>query len=279
MEINFLQKLCLGFLGLLIVFWLWLYFTHTQSGFYNYLYSFLFGLIPLFGGALAMLRSRLWGGLKSSVGRGVFFIGLGIFLWGAGESVWSYYNFFLNISAPYPSLADFGFAPSIFFYGLGITFLTAVTGAKFVLRHPSAKAFAVLATVAIAALSYYVLVDVARGGVVVPSGETLLKAILDIAYPLGDFLGLTLGVVISGLSFRYLGGKYKTDIFALLLGLAVMFVADSIFSYTTTLNTYYNADFGDLVLTLGMFLLTYGVLGFAKVKTMRTRAKPAQTTI
>ena len=274
MAMNSLQKVCSLFLILLFGFWIVLYTTHTTSGFYNYLYSFLFGLIPLFGGALAMLRSRLWGGLKSSVGKAVFFIGLGIFLWGAGESIWSYYNFFLGVAAPYPSLADLGFAPSIFFYGLGMFFLSGATGAKFALRHPSAKVFAVLAPIIIAVLSYYILVVIARGGVVVPSGETLLKTVLDIAYPLGDFLGLTLAVVISGLSFRYLGGKYKPDIFALLAGLTTMFIADTIFSYTTTINTYYNADFGDLLLTFGMFFLTYGVLGFAKVKSAKEVAPP-----
>jgi hypothetical protein len=230
MQMNGFQKVFSVFLGILVIFWLVLFAKHITGGFYNYLYSFLFGLIPLFGGALAMLRSRLWGGLSSAVGKGVFFVGLGIFLWGAGESVWSYYNFFLNISAPYPSLADFGFAPSIFFYGLGAVFFSTATGAKYALRHPAAKAYAVLAPLIIAVLSYYVLVVVARGNVVVPAGETLLKTVLDIAYPLGDFLGLTLAVVISGLSFKYLGGKYRTDIYALLLGLAVMFIADSVFS-------------------------------------------------
>jgi hypothetical protein len=273
MEMNAPQKICTGFLILLVIFWFALFITHTDGGFYNYLYSFLFGLIPLFGGIVAIFRAHIWGGLKSSVGRAVLFIGIGIFLWGYGETIWSYYNFFLNVAAPYPSWADLGFAPSIFFYGLGISFLSAATGAKFAWRNPTARHFAILAPIFIAVLSYYVLVVVARGDVLVPPGETPLKAVLDIAYPLGDFIGLTLAVVLSSLSFKYLGGRYKTDIFALLLGLGVMFIADSVFSYTTTVNTYYNADFGDLLLTLGVFFLTFGVLGFSKVKSMSS-SKP-----
>jgi hypothetical protein len=46
-----------------------------------------------------------------------------------------------------------------------------------------------------------------------------------------------------------------------------MFIADTIFSYTTTVGTYYNADFGDLILALGTFLISFGILGFYKLKT------------
>jgi hypothetical protein len=261
------QKISVGFFGCIIIFWSVLFFSHTTTGFYNYLYSFLFGLIPLVGGAFAMQGSRLWGTFKSAIGKAVFFVGLGIFLWGCGETVWSYYNFFLGVPAPYPSLADIGFAPSIFFYGLGAMYLSKATGAKFALRDMKyAKMFIILGPLFSAIFSYYLLVIVARGGVLVPQGETLLKASLDILYPIGDFIGFTISIVVSGLSFKYLGGKYKIDIFSILLGLGVMFVADCVFAYTTTINTYYNADFGDLLLASGLFLLTFGVLGFYNLK-------------
>ena len=267
MKLNTHQKIFSIFLVLLVAFWIVLFVTGTKSGFYNYLYSFLFGLIPLFGGIIGISASRMWGGLKSTVGKAIFYIGLGILLWGAGEMIWSYYNFFAGVAAPYPSLADLGFAPSILFYGIGTVYLSVVMGAKFGLRSTRAKVFAVIAPIVIAAISYYVLVVVARHGVVIPVGETPLKAVLDLAYPLGDFVSLTLAVVISGLSFNYLGGAYKYDMICLLLGLVIMFVADSVFSYTTTVGTYYNGNWGDLLLTFGVFLLSFGVVGFKRLKT------------
>ena len=266
MRLNIFQKICLIFFIFLSIFWVLLFLNGSKTGFYNYLYSFLFGLIPLLGGLVAMVNSKLWGGLKSAIGKAVFFIGLGLFCWGFGETIWSYYNFFLGIPAPYPSIADIGFAPSIFFYGLGAAYLSKATGAKFGLRNIYAKIFVIVAPIAILAISYYVLVVFARGGVLVPNGETGLKTLLDIAYPLGDFVGLTLAIIISGLSFKYFGGQYIFDILAILAGLAVMFFADTVFSYTTTVNTYYNADLGDYMLTVGLFLLTFGVLGFYKLK-------------
>ncbi|MES2470678.1 MAG: hypothetical protein V4526_00360 [Patescibacteria group bacterium] len=273
MKTNIYQKVCLLFYIALVIFWIVLYTSGSTDGFSNYLYSFLFGLIPFFGGIAAMINSRRdWGGLSSAVGKATFFVGLGIFLWGCGEIIWSYYNFFLNVPAPYPSLADIGFAPSIFFYGLGAMYLSKATGAKFGLRSKMAKVFVIVAPILVLILSYYLLIVVARGGVLVPEGEPLLKALLDIIYPLGDLIALMIGVIVSGLSFKYVGGAFKFDVISLLCGLGVMYVADTVFSYTTTAGTYYNGNWGDLLLTTGLFLITYGILGFHKLKVPTSQA-------
>ena len=260
------QKICFAFYILLVIFWIILFFSGLKTSFYNYLYSFLFGLIPLIGGFVAMINSRVWGGFRSAVGKSVFYIGLGLLCWGFGETIWSYYNFFLGEPAPYPSLADIGFAPSIFFYGLGTIYLSRAIGAKYGLRNLYAKIFTAIAPIIILAVSYYLFVTVARGGILVPPDETLLKTILDIVYPFGDFLALAIAIIISGLSFRYLGGRYVFDVVSILSGLAVMTIADAVFSYTTTTGTFYNGQFGDLLLTTGLFLLTFGVLGFYELK-------------
>ncbi len=264
--LNTFQKAFSAYFVLLIAYWLVLFQSHQTSGVYNLFYSFLFSLIPLFGGLIGMFGSRIWNGLKSYVGKGVFYISFGLFAWGSGSMVWSYYNFFMDIPAPYPSLADLGFAPSVFFYGLGAIYLSKATGAKFGFRNKYAKVYVVVISLFILSMSYYALITVARNGVLVSSNENLLKIILDIAYPLGDVLSLTIAAIISGLSFNYMGGKYILDIISILLGLGVMFFADFIFSYTTTVGTFYNGNFGDLIFTVGLFLLSYGVLGFSKLK-------------
>jgi dCTP diphosphatase len=272
MNLNRAQKICAGFLGFLLIFWVVLFATGTHQGFYNYLYSFLFGLIPLFGGIYTIARSDVWGGVKSTVGRAVFFIGMGLFLWGVGSLIWAYYNFFLNTPAPYPSLSDIYFVPSIFLYGMGIIFLSQALGAKYALRSNLARILAIGIPIIAAFFSYYILITIANQGALFSENETLLKSILDIGYPLGDFLSLSLAILVSGLSFKYFGGNYKISILALLLGLAFMFISDFTFSYTTTLGTFYNGDFGDLFFTFGAFLLTFGVLGFTKVQVLRKSA-------
>lgn len=261
---NNYQKILAFFLLGLVTFWFYLFLTGSTTGNLNYLYSFLFGLIPFIGGAVGMFKARLWGGLSSALGRAIFFISLGLFLWGCGENIWSYYNFVLNVPAPYPSLADVGFAPSIFFWILGVFNLAKATGAAYALKkHQKPKILAVLLPLLLLIPSYIIQIGIARGGTLVPEGEPLLKAILDIAYPFGDFLALTIATLVYLLSYKYFGGIYRAAISFILAGLAVMYFADSVFSYTTTKGTYYNANWGDMLLTIGLSLLTYGVLAFA----------------
>jgi hypothetical protein len=263
-KINGLQLRFLLCYLMLCVFWAALFVSHTNSGDLNYYYSFLFGLIPFAGGLIGMFKAKIWGGMSSAMGRAVFFISLGLFLWGLGENIWSYYNFIKDVPAPYPSAADIGFAPSIFFWIIGAFYLSKATGALYNLKKNHwAKVLAIVIPLAILIPSYYIQIQVARGGVLVPEDETTLKTVLDIAYPFGDFLAVTFAALVFTLSYKYLGGLYRQAVIAILVGLAVMYVGDSVFSYSTTKGTYYNADWGDLLLSTGVFLITFGVLAFA----------------
>lgn len=269
---NSYQKTLAVYFVLLFGLWSFIQLTGSKTGDINFAYSFLFGLIPLVGGLIGLVKSRLWGGLKTVLGKAIFFFSLGLLLWGLGETVWSYYNFFENEPAPYPSLADLGFAPSIFFWILGALYLAKATGAYLAFKRSAlAKALAFVILIFASAAAYYMLIEVARGGVLVPEGESKLKTVLDIAYPLGDFLALCFAIIVAVLGRRYLGGFYKGAIGCILLGLAAMYFADFLFSYTTTQGTFYNANPGDLLLSTGTFLMSFGILGFATTPASRKK--------
>lgn len=274
---NIFQKVALSFYFMVVLLWVFLQ-TSGRTGEnvdnLNYWYSFLFGLIPLVGGLTGMLKSRIWGGLKSVLGKAIFFFSLGLFLWGFGEAIWSYYNFFMAEPAPYPSIADIGFAPSIFFWILGTWYLARASGAMHAFKNSrAAQMLSVVISVALAGLAYHMLVNVARAGVLVPEGETAIKTVLDIAYPLGDFLALIFASVVFTLSHKYLGGIYRPAIASMLIGLAIMYFGDFSFSYATTDGTFYNGNFGDLLLASGNFFMTFGILGFAALPTAKKLLK------
>lgn len=273
---NTYQKISLGFFSFLLIFWSVLFFGNIESDFLANLYVFLYGLIPLIGGLLAIKGYRTWGGLSTVLGQAVFFIGIGLFFWGIGESIWAYYNFFLHVDIPYPSYADIFFAPSVFFYTIGTIYLATTTGVRFGLRSMWGKAFSVFAPLVIFAITYYLLIVIGHEGRVFTDTSSIIKSILDVVYPLGDAIALSVSVVVAGLSFKYLGGAYKYDVLAILTGLAFMFVADSVLSYTTTAGTAYSGDIGDLLFTCAVFLLTFGLLGFNNIKRSETQAEPVK---
>lgn len=267
MYINKYQKVLLLYVVILLIFWIGLFNSGSQTGFWNYFYSFAFSLVPLVAGFIGCFLAREWGWFKSVVGKAIFFISLGSFSWGVGSMIWSYYNFFTNVAVPYPSFADIGFVLALPFWILGIVSLSKVTGARFSLKNKLGKAFLFTLPVIIIIASYYLLVIVARDGILSTNyGSFNLKLILDLVYPIGDVVILSLALVIFGLSINYLGGVYKYSILTVLLGFGAMYLADFIFSYTTTLNTFYNGNLGDLIFTLALSLISFGALGFAYSK-------------
>lgn len=264
MERSKLQIFLLGYLFFLFFYWIFLQISGLQTSVWNYLYSFAFSLIPLFGGLLAMINAKYWGLFKSSLGRAIFFLGGGLFSWGVGSMIWSYYNFVEHISAPYPSLADVGFILSLPAWAIGMINLSKATGTKFAFKKLRGKLILFLLPILIVFFSYYLLVGIARDGVIFQAEENFTKLFFDLAYPLGDVVILSLALVIFGLSFHYFGGRYKGSVITVIVGLGLMYFADFVFSYTTTTGKFYNGNLGDLLFTAALFLMTYGCLGFHK---------------
>lgn len=265
MKFSSIQKILLAYLLFLLTYWILLQFSQQQTSIWNYLFSICFSLVPFIGGIMGLFLSKSWGFLSSAIGRTVLYISSGLFFWGVGSMIFGYYNIFLHISAPYPSLADVSYILSWPLWGIGIINLSHATGVKFSLRKVKGKLFLFIIPIIMIALSYYLLVIIARAGSISDfSGG--IKVFFDLAYPIGDVVILSLAVLIYGLSFSYLGGRYKSSIVILILGFILNYVADFVFSYTTTVNTFFVGDFGDLIFALAMFSLTFGILGFSKPK-------------
>lgn len=234
-----------------------LYLTFQTEGLQNIL-SNLYGIIPLFGGLYGLWISRRWGGFKSAVGKAVIFLSLGLTTWGIGMAIWLYYNLILKVEIPYPSWADAAFIISWPLWGIGMVFLSKATGARFALRNLGGKLLLLFLPLLIILFSYYVLVVIARGGLLDLSGD-LSKIFFDLAYPVGDVVILTLATLIYGLSFNYFGGKYRFAIYLILAGFILNYAADFSFSYTTTKDIYYNGSLSDILFATAMFILVLGV--------------------
>ena len=71
--------------------------------------------------------------------------------------------------------------------------------------------------------SYYILITVGKAGVLITPHDYWLKTFLDLIYPFGDFISLTLSVIISGLYFNFLMKKYRFGIVIVLVGLIGIF--------------------------------------------------------
>ena len=271
MKLTNLQKILIVFTTLMVLFWFILLLSQQTDGFYNYLFSCLTNLIPMAGGIAAMVGVGSWTEEKGLIRKGMFFVGLGLVLYACGGFIWAYYNFFMNAAAPYPSVADLGFAPSEFFYCVGAVYLARAASADMGMQNKNSKWLVTLIALGMFVFTYYILVIVARHGVLVQSQDPAIKTFLDLAYPFGDFLAITISVSLSAIYLKYLGTRYRISMIAVIAGLTTLFAADSMFSYMTNQNTYYNGNSADLLFLLGLFLLSVGILGFSEPKTHQSK--------
>lgn len=262
MKLTLKTSFLTGFFIALVIWWFTIQFSGITDTPFNLAFAFAYGLIPIIGGVFGLMESQKWGLLASKMGKALFFISLGLVTWGMGEMIWSYYNFILQVEVPYPSLADASFIVSWPLWTIGVLFMSFATGAKFGLRNVGGKVLLGLIPLAAIFLSYYLLIAVARQGSFEIAGGPV-KIFFDLAYPIWDVVILTTALLVYGLSLDFLGGKFKWPVIVTLLGFGVNYFADFGFSYTTTVETFYNGSWVDLLFMSAMFILSFGVNSFA----------------
>lgn len=245
--------------GVMLALWFAIYITGTQGQQINYWWQLFMGLTALMYGCFGILTAQKWGWLKSGVGRGIFFLSLGLVMWSIGQLGWTYFLFAEpDVETPQSHLLDiidFSAIP-VWFYGL-LT-LSKATGAKYGLRKTSGKILTVLVVLIMTVLSFYFLVDVARGGTAYFE-QTFWKQFFDLGYSIGDAIILTAAIVIVGLSWKLLGGRFRLPIITIVVAFAFLYLADFWFSYRDGQGVYYNGDMVDLFYFLMITTLTLGI--------------------
>jgi hypothetical protein len=268
----------LGTFVCVILWWYSLQVTGKVNTLSNYNWNLAFNILPFAGGLFGIFRAYKWGFLKSIFSKALFFLSLGLFSWGIGNVVWAYYNLALQVAVPYPSLADIGFAFSYPLFGIGMFYLSIATGARYGLRTLLGKLQIVLLPVIAFVVAYYFFITIAREGVLT-TGEDFLKTFFDIAYPVGDVIVLSLAFLVYGLSLQFLGGRYRAPVLIILAGFVLEFIADFSFSYTTTVGYYYVGSYPDLLFTIALFVLGFGLNSFDHKPFFRVETSPAPSTV
>ncbi len=254
--IVFLMVLTLGM-------WVVVQMQHTVDANLNYYFSLMLGVVPFLASLKGFMAAKRWGGMSSVLGRSIGLLSLGLFLWSAGELIWSYYNLVLEVEAPYPSVADVGFASGVTLYAASTVLLTRLAGVNLVLKKKPLLWWGIIILCGLSvALTYYLAVVVAKQGEFFSDTTDKLKTFLDVFYPVADFVSFTLVAIIAAIAGKYLGGKLRLPLILTFLGMLVMYFGDIIFSYTTTVGTFYNANWGDLVLFAGANLLALSLLAY-----------------
>ena len=169
-----------------------------------------------------------------------------------GQACFVFYQFVQKIETPFPSLADVFFVVSYpLLIAALVMFLRAYSASGFPIGPASERLWlAAGVTILCLAIGYPILMPLVR-----EPGEPL-ETLLNVLYPVLDFLLLIPAVLLIRISLRFRGGAVWKVWATLLAGFVFLCAADTLFAYFSQLD---RADLVDLV--DATYLLAYGLLG------------------
>lgn len=237
----------------------WWFYIHTQ-GLTNtsqaYLFNWFYGLIAASGGVYGILLAvRRWGGWKSVVGRGIIFLSAGLLGQWFGLQVWTYYNFIAQVEVPYPSLADLGYFALIPAYGLAAAMFTQASGARFSLKTNGGKVWALFIPFIALVISYALFLrDIGF------DFSDPLRLFLDIGYPLGEIIPVSIAVFTLTLTRNLLGGAMKSRVIYLVGAFFFQFLTEYLFLYAAGAQIYTNGGWNDLMYATSYTIMSIGLV-------------------
>jgi len=245
----------------LILWWVLLTLIHSKQGYGNSLFGFGMGLYALvFGISVSISAYRYnnhlpFRGPSAISSAGIAFFGLGTILW-------YHFEVFNNISLPFPSVSDIFYVLQFPLSSFGLILLSSQlskNGAS--LNNPKEKdnyknlIFVTLTYISIIFLTTIFLTGYMFGGSLNP------KNILEVYFPVESF-SLTILSAFVLLKFSKVWQKTSFIWFCfVVLGFFSWFIADAFFTYAVQTDTFYTANYSDLLYTSGVFFMLLGHLG------------------
>jgi hypothetical protein len=250
------QKTLFFIFGILVIWWIFL--QASQFGAYsiqNQIFSSTYGVLALMGGVFGFWLSKKWGGIRSVMGKALFFFSLGLLGQFLGQLTYSAYVYYFKIEVPYPSLGDIPYFSTIVFYIFGLIHLARASGVLFNLRKIKYKVIAVIIPLGLLSVSYFLFLK----GYEFDWGSPV-KVFLDFGYPLGDAVYVGLALLVFFSSHGLLGGIMKSKIRLLIFALSLQFIGDFSFLYLSYYSTVTPAGINDFIVMVAYFFMNIALI-------------------
>ncbi|MBV8528190.1 MAG: diguanylate cyclase [Candidatus Dormibacteraeota bacterium] len=172
-------------------------------------------------------------------------LGASAAVWGLGSGAWAYYEVLRGEAVPYPSLADVGY--------LSAVPLAAVALVAF-FRRGEASVRHLLDGLLVAGGLLAVSWTTVMGALFASHSGGALENALGLAYPIGDVILLTVALSL----LRAARGEWRLALVLLCSGILLYSIADSLFTYLTTIGVYSTVNGMDV-----MWVVAYYLIGIA----------------
>ncbi|MFO0703921.1 MAG: hypothetical protein U0525_04325 [Patescibacteria group bacterium] len=226
-------------------------------------FTFSYWLVPLYGSVIGFSSARKMVKNFSIFFYPVLFLAIGLLMQVFGQLSYSYYQFIYLFYAdrtfvhgiPYPSTGDIGYFGSVVFYILSLSCLIYNLKNKW---SPKSNVYITLALLIFCIFLTTSYTTLLRG--VIFDFQNPIKLILDLGYPLGQSIYVSLAVFAFILSTGFLGGYLNKPVLVMLSGLIIQFVADTMFIYQANLGTWVYGNLNDYLYLVAYFITSIGIV-------------------
>jgi len=245
----------LGVLFLCITLWWLILHIGDAPESQRFLFGAIYGTVTsAYGAYLGFSAMHVWGGWRSVMGKALLFFSFGLLAQFFGQATFSFYNIVLGVYVPYPSIADIGYFGNIPLNIIGVLYLASASGVRVSLRSVWLQVVSVLVPICMVGLSYYFFLREYDF-----SQTTLLTALLDFGYPIGQSLFVTLAMLTFMLTRNILGGVMRGRILLILIALVLQYIADTNFLYQTITDTWKNGGYGVYLYFVAYLIMAYAL--------------------
>jgi hypothetical protein len=229
---------------------IFLYFLPSQQTVYNYLFNFTYSLLYFAGATVAQMCARNFKN-NSPLHIAMHLYTLGLILYGTGQVIWGYLNI-TQTPIPYPGPSDFFFLTSQPFLLLGMLFILIATGVKLKLSH-------LLEVLSLSSILFAILYIFLTSSTP-PQPISLPTQLLNIIYPLIDSFSSAIAIV----AIRTQKAKMHPFLLLFTTSAILMTLADTLFSYRSSLDIYWNGDISDTFFMLSAIFIIVGLVNLLK---------------
>ncbi|MBI2012261.1 hypothetical protein HYS91_05870 [Candidatus Daviesbacteria bacterium] len=255
---SYLQFIAILIFVFFIGWWIILQLPSTNNPYSRLIFAASYFVMALYGGIFGLNASFNWGGIKTLLGRAILMFSLGLFMQVFGQLIYAYYNRYLNVPVPYPSVGDIGYFGTIPFYTYGVFLLAKSSGIQVSFRSFRKKIIAMVIPTIMLTFGYLLFLSDYTFDFNNP-----IKIFLDFGYPLGEAIYISIAIITFIFSRTVLDGIIRSKALFILVALIVQFTADYVFLLTS--DGYYPGNYIELIYLTAYFIMTLALLSLKSI--------------
>lgn len=243
------------FILLSICYWLFIYILNPDALLYYDIFGLLLGILPAYGCINSIKIAKSWGSKKSHVGKSIIYLATTLCAWAFGQVLFLVYEI-ITRDIPYPGPPDIFFVLIDPLYALAMVSIMRYTGAA---RNIKNSATGYLMLLAIPLLAIYINYTIFFGDFAIFQDLQSPETLFDLLYTFGSTAIMALTAITLILSINKLGGKMKSAIYLIFLGIILQYIGDIFYSIAELEGQVYNGSFADFVFFLSISAVILGI--------------------